>query len=711
MPVFQVTDSETGRKLKLTGNSPPTEDELTEIFSQFDKPRGIDFPLVGRVGPQSIEESAQNLGIDPNSQTLGQDLQQAISPSATTERALIGAGRGFTDVAEGVQQAGLEAQGLITGLGQPNPQLQQFTQQAQQERQVFEETPVGQRTASQAGRLAGNIAPFLAVPGTPATLPARIGTGAGIGTGIGATTFINEGESRKDKIFQGLAFGTLLPIGTEAGSRVLGKIVNAATGKLKNKTAQEIVELGAKEDVPVFAPDAGGPTSKKLSTLLEEIPLIGMRGPRQAQMGKAQAAAQGKVDDLKTQMLTTEFGGKTGITRLQESANSGNKASQELLNDISTAGDDWNRIIKASGNLKAFRVKSISNKKFNKVSELADPRGSVDNRNTLSVIDEQIEKEANRISPDASMINELNRHKERLSSSEFTFSQVRDFRTDVSETVSSFYTGNNLITGSRGVGAFQAMKKSLDRDLESFAATHGKDLQIAWREADSFFKKNVVPFKDDQLARALKNTDPDEIFGKFITRDKGDRALRFHNNLGDEGRAAIRYGMVSNAMKKALDEERGIFSPAKFAREMIRLEDAGKAFFRGQARQEMNGFIKLMRHVERSGQVFENPPTANRFGQLIVGGSIGGGIGVATAFDAGASAVTATTIAAANISLIRYLFVRKSGRDFLLSSSKLEVGSPAMEKMMNQISESLRKAGVVILIESNSTQETQESPR
>ena len=44
MPTYQVTDPDTGRKLKLTGDSPPTEQELEEIFSQFDSPTPQSLP-------------------------------------------------------------------------------------------------------------------------------------------------------------------------------------------------------------------------------------------------------------------------------------------------------------------------------------------------------------------------------------------------------------------------------------------------------------------------------------------------------------------------------------------------------------------------------------------------------------------------------------------------------------------------------------------
>src|SRR3974390_1213795 len=38
MPSYNVTDPNTGQTVKLTGDSPPTEDDINHIFSQLPKP-------------------------------------------------------------------------------------------------------------------------------------------------------------------------------------------------------------------------------------------------------------------------------------------------------------------------------------------------------------------------------------------------------------------------------------------------------------------------------------------------------------------------------------------------------------------------------------------------------------------------------------------------------------------------------------------------
>ena len=41
MPTYNVTDPTTGLKVKLTGDSPPTEKELIEVFAQVGKNKPV----------------------------------------------------------------------------------------------------------------------------------------------------------------------------------------------------------------------------------------------------------------------------------------------------------------------------------------------------------------------------------------------------------------------------------------------------------------------------------------------------------------------------------------------------------------------------------------------------------------------------------------------------------------------------------------------
>lgn len=61
--------------------------------------------------------------------------------------------------------------------------------------------------------------------------------------------------------------------------------------------------------------------------------------------------------------------------------------------------------------------------------------------------------------------------------------------------------------------------------------------------------------------------------------------------------------------------------PAKFALEFERMNAPYSKVFNGADKAQMDGFVKLMRHVERAGQYMENPPTGNRAVGVLMGGA------------------------------------------------------------------------------------------
>ena len=54
MPTYQVTDPQTGKTLKLTGDSPPTEQELEQIFSEYQQPTEPTAPNGGFNQPEKV---------------------------------------------------------------------------------------------------------------------------------------------------------------------------------------------------------------------------------------------------------------------------------------------------------------------------------------------------------------------------------------------------------------------------------------------------------------------------------------------------------------------------------------------------------------------------------------------------------------------------------------------------------------------------------
>ena len=154
MPTFRVTDSETGITLRLEGDSPPTEQELEEIFERVRQ-----------------EQAEAQTGADVSGLTFRPfGVETGVELPESLTAGLVGAGRGLTTVAR--------------GLGLAEPEEQVVTEQFEQ---LKEASPV----ATTVGEIAGEAAPFL-IPGAGAA--GRVGQ-LGLAGRAAATGALGAAES------------------------------------------------------------------------------------------------------------------------------------------------------------------------------------------------------------------------------------------------------------------------------------------------------------------------------------------------------------------------------------------------------------------------------------------------------------------------------------------------------------------------------------
>jgi hypothetical protein len=170
------------------------------------------------------------------------------------------------------------------------------------------------------------------------------------------------------------------------------------------------------------------------------------------------------------------------------------------------------------------------------------------------------------------------------------------------------------------------------------------------------------------------------VYSKFIKVSRAgsgeDRAQKFYDALDDKGRAAVRYGMIANALDDAAITGSERIAPSRFARSLENIAEARGVFFKGQEKAELDGFVNLMRHAERFGQYTENPPTGQRLIPWLVGG--------AAALDP-----ATTTMVGGAAYAARLLMTTQSGRALLLEASRIKAGAPEMSAIAQQVAQQI----------------------
>lgn len=568
--------------------------------------------------------------------------------------------------------------------------------------------------SSKIGGLAGGVAsssPFLAIPGLgeAGTLQEAALTGLTQGAATGGSEYVNPGDSRISNAFSSGLLGAGIGTGLRGIGMTGAKVINAIGNKLENPEIQSLIDAGKKYAVSLLPQDISkNLVTKGIGSLLDKAPYLGTKSLRQQQMNEAKNAASFVTNQYKDVMDTVNFGGKTGLARLQEAAAGGGnraKQAQDLLQQIQNSGHDWNQIMQTSGNLKLFRSKLIADRKYDILSNAADELGNVDTSNIIKSVDNMLTKENSSVLKNNDAISLLSNIKNGLTDKQLNFTQLRQLRSDLSDSISDYFTGANAAIGKKGVGALQAVKDQIDKSLNSFAQNNGERLKTLWKNADGFYKNNVIPAKDKLLANALKNADPDEVYAKFITtgtREGGKgtgRAAKFYNALDEKGRAAIRYGMVSDAFEKAIKED-GQFSPAQFAGHLDRYTTAKNVVFNPTEKAELDGFKKLMRATQKSYQELNQPETGVKTIPYIMSGAL--------------LYHPLTAVKAAAITLgLKQMFMSDAGKKFLLASSKIKEDSPAFTRYISTFGDYLRQgmtlAGQDALNQNYSTQQTQQT--
>lgn len=490
------------------------------------------------------------------------------------------------------------------------------------------------------------------------------GRGALSGGLISQASFAKDSDTRSKNAAVGAIGGA---VGGVIGKKIGDGVVrgyNAVKNNMRSG-AKEIIEQGEKHGVSTSVGDVGrNPIIQKAEVLNEQVPIFGTSSFRAGQQQEAKVASNKVVEKLQGKMSEANY---KSLHKIQEAANNGDRNAARIFKIVEDAKDDSSKILQAAAEVRAWREGNLASKLYDEAGDIAKAQGGmVQPSNTLSSLNSRIAQENGSLRPNKELLKELVDIQKRLNSSNVSkdFSNMRLLRSELGDLADSYANGVN--PNLPAAKFFGDLRSNVEKDISDYALNSGNNaLKSAYKRADSYYK-SIMLTRDKATAKAMQSNKPDEIFNQFVKVGKGDRAANFYQNLDPKGQAALRYEMANQALNKATNSSNDVFSPAKFAREFERLQEPYQNIFKGSDKAEMDGFVKLMRHVERAGQYAENPPTGNRlaFGAVTV-----------------ASLPVATKIAT-QAALTKTLFTTPTGRRILLAAKDLPPGSEGLENLL-----------------------------
>ena len=484
---------------------------------------------------------------------------------------------------------------------------------------------------------------------------------AALGGLIGATG-IHENNTERLKNMAGGAIGGAVGgvVAKKIGDGVT-KAINVRQGRL-TPAAQEVDELGKQFNVKTTVGDIGkNPLVQKTEVTMESIPLVGTSKFRQNQQAQVKDAAVKVVEQLKTKLDDVDY---KAIPQIQAAANAGDVNAARIMKVVNGAGDDTGKILQAAAEIKNWRGHRVASQMYDRVQNLAGD-GAIAPNKTVQAIDDIIANDS-KVTPNAELQKELLDIRKNLVDLNIkkNFKEMRAVQSRLGEVVDEW--------GRQGksTSAFTKVRTAIDDDILDFAQNSGNNKLFGELKRANALYAQLQSGKDKAFANVSRGSEPDQIFSQFMKVGKGDKVANFYKNLDPKGQAALRYQMAENAFEKAWDPNKEVFSPAKFAQEFERLREPYSNIFKGGDKAQMDGFIKLMRHVERAGQYAENPPTGNRVIPALLGG-------------AAVLEPTAIATTGALSGTMKLLFTTEAGKRILLAAKDLPPGSTGLTNLFN----------------------------
>lgn len=160
------------------------------------------------------------------------------------------------------------------------------------------------------------------------------------------------------------------------------------------------------------------------------------------------------------------------------------------------------------------------------------------------------------------------------------------------------------------------LQKALRADIEAWSGSIGHpDIEKGIRQANQYFRENVVPFRESPLTRDIvqgKNVNIDNLPNRMFRLDSPWLAEQSKGFLTPEGVQAGRYHLIKEAEKKAMNDvvENGI-KPGQFLRSSA-LGETGPKLFNADELGRLSDLQEMVHASRRAGGYAADPSTGNR---------------------------------------------------------------------------------------------------
>ena len=386
----------------------------------------------------------------------------------------------------------------------------------------------------------------------------------------------------------------------------------------------------------------------------------------------------------KTEQTVQQIPGSGGAKFHEQRVMDATRAADEFTNAARVA-DDPGAAAQQSAQGRLNRFKQLERARYNKVDRLLDDAGEVPMNNFVKTLQQEIGKAETRNTPvGRKVVSELDQWMS--STSPRNFSSAREMRSDLLSRSRELEKATDSQVSTQAGAALKKLSQSLDDDLSMFAGQNpqAKDLwRVAnqeWKEAMNVYKGGAQSSK--VVKRALDTGEVSKIPRMIMQNPSKEKTLEMYNALGADGRKAVYQGLLDDAYKVAMDENTGALSLGRYATNLRKVYESAGPFVSGQAKQELDGFAKLMKVSARSLDEIRNPKTG--FANISSGA---GAAQVVGGLSGQLPLVVTATLASrgANKALTSTAF-----RRFMFEASKTKAGSPAWDKLLRQVEYSMK---------------------